>query len=103
VLNKRNNSKGDFGLLFLFYPDTSDSYSKISNSFLYPNPLTNAIIYSKTDIDDLSIYNQVGERVEQLEKLQGNEPYQAQKLSPGIYTAIFKVNGDVVVQKLIMQ
>lgn len=81
----------------------NNSYSKISNSFLYPNPLTNAIIYSKTDIDDLSIYNQVGERVEQIEKLQGNEPYQAQKLSPGIYTAVFKVNGHVVVQKLIMQ
>ncbi len=78
-------------------------YSKISNSLLYPNPLGNGVIYSKMDIENLIIYNQVGVRVLQTVTLHKNEPYPIEKLSQGIYTAIFKLNEKKFVQRIIVQ
>jgi hypothetical protein len=70
---------------------------------IYPNPASDQISWNAEVVDEINIYNSLGQKVLQSNSLLGVKSVSVEMLESGFYVVVFKANNGIFSEKLIIK
>jgi hypothetical protein len=82
---------------------STEDIDEVNSGLIYPNPATGTIFWSDESVNEISIYNSLGQLVMHSQLQNGENTLSVKILESGVYVVVIKADETIFSQKLILK